>query len=221
MNAAAPLRLVLVRHAETAYNSAGMVQGKADHPLTALGARQAEAAGAVLAREPLDAVYTSPLQRARSTAEAIAAPHALHVRCDGALTEMDIGAMEGLRGPELRARYPEFMAAWLSDAAATTPMPGGESLAQVQTRACAALAGILEAHAQGMVAVVSHNFLLLTLLCYVLDMPLVRFRRLRLHVAGLSMVESRGRALRLTYLNDVCHLERAGLLAADPWLHGR
>lgn len=217
MTSPAPTHLLLVRHAETAQNAGGFVQGRADHPLSERGQLQAEALGQALASMTLAAVYSSPLARARATAEAIARPHGLSVRCDPDLIEMEIGAFEGLSGPEMRARYPEFFADWFSERAGSVRMPGGESLEDVQARARAALMRIMAAHPGETVAVVSHNFLLLCLLCYVLHLPLFRFRQVRLHVASVSQIEAQGDILRIGYLNDVCHLERAGLLSADPW----
>jgi probable phosphoglycerate mutase len=214
---AEPTRLLLIRHAETVQNAGGVVQGRADNPLSELGHAQIEALSASLAATSLSAVYSSPLGRARTTALAVARPHALAVREDADLIEMDIGKMEGLSGAELRRRFPDFLTAWFSAEAGSTPMPGGESLEQVQARARAALQRIVAAHPGESVAVVSHNFLLLSMLCYVIKLPLSSFRRLRLHVASATIVDARGGSFRVDRMNDVCHLERAGLIAADPW----
>jgi broad specificity phosphatase PhoE len=215
---AASTWLFLVRHAETAHNRDGLVQGRADNPLSDLGRVQAAALGDRLAHTPLDAVYSSPLQRARQTARAIATPHGLEPIIEPDLIEMDIGAMEGLGSAELRARFPEFMKAWLSEDAGGAVMPGGESLAQVQERGTAALARIAAAHAGGRVAVVSHNFVLLTMLCHVLGLPLAQFRRLRQGVASLAVLEAAPGQWRLHSFNDRGHLEYGGLLGEDPWV---
>ncbi|HWP33955.1 MAG TPA: histidine phosphatase family protein, partial [Thermodesulfobacteriota bacterium] len=74
------MRLFLIRHGETSWNRRQRCQGVSDVPLSAAGRWQAAALAAVLAEEPLVAVYASPLVRARATAEAIAAPHRLPVR---------------------------------------------------------------------------------------------------------------------------------------------
>lgn len=212
------MRLILVRHAETVQNSAGVVQGRADNVLSDLGREQAAALGDWLAQEPLCAVYSSPLQRARATAAAVAAPHRLDVTLEADLVEMDIGLMEGLTGPELRERHPEFLQAWMSERAASVPMPGGgESLAQVEARAGAAVERIIVEHAEGSVAVVSHNFVVLSLVCRVLALPLHNFRRLRHHVAGATIVDVGTARRTVVHFNEVCHLRRAGLLGDDPW----
>ncbi len=211
------LRLLLVRHAQTAHNRDGLVQGRADNPLSDLGLKQAAALAERLAGAPLEAVYSSPLQRARQTAAAIAAPHGLAVVTEPDLIEMDIGRMEGLSGAELRERFPEFMKAWLSQDAGGAAMPGGESLAQVQARAMVVLDRVTALHSSGAVAVVSHNFVLLTVLCEILGLPLHQFRRLRQGVASLAIVEVLPSQRRLVRFNDLCHLEQADLLGEDPW----
>jgi broad specificity phosphatase PhoE len=212
------LRLILVRHAETVQNSAGVVQGRADNVLSELGRRQAAALGDWLAAEPFVAIYSSPLERARETARAVAAPHGLDVVLEPDLVEMDIGAMEGLTGPELRERHPEFLQAWLSEQAASVPMPGGgESLADVEARAGALIDRIIVKHAEGSVAVVSHNFVVLTLVCRFLALPLHSFRRLRHHVAGATIVDVTSARRTVVHFNEVCHLRRGGLLGDDPW----
>ncbi|HLZ72060.1 MAG TPA: histidine phosphatase family protein [Dehalococcoidia bacterium] len=211
------LRLLLLRHAQTAHNRDGLVQGRADNPLSELGQRQAAALAERLSTAPLEAIYSSPLVRARQTAEAIAAPHGLGVAIEPDLIEMDIGAMEGLSGAELRERFPEFMKAWLSQDAGGAAMPGGESLAQVQARAMAVVERVIARHPAGVAAVVSHNFVLLTVLCAILGLPLHEFRRLRQGVASLAIVEVLPGQRRLVSFNDLCHLEAAGLLGEDPW----
>lgn len=215
-----PLRLLLVRHAETAHNRDGLVQGRADNPLSDLGLKQAAALAERLASAPLDAIYSSPLARARQTAEAVAAPHGLPVAIEPDLVEMDIGQMEGLSGTELRERFPEFMKVWLSEDAGSAVMPGGESLAQVQARAMAVVERVVEQRPGGVVALVSHNFVLLSVLCAVLGLPLAQFRRLRQGVASIATVDALPGQWRLLGFNDRCHLEARGLLGEDPW-HAR
>src|SRR6185436_12047429 len=89
------LRLILLRHGETDSSRARRFTGSRDVELTALGQRQAEAAAAVVPA-PIHAVYASPLERTRTTAEAIAKRHQLTVRLDPRVAEMRFGACEGL-----------------------------------------------------------------------------------------------------------------------------
>ena len=211
------LRLLLIRHAETAHNRDSRVQGQADVPLSELGEHQAAALAEHLRREPLAAVLSSPLQRALATAEAVAAPHGLRVTTDPDLMEMHVGEMEGLSAAEMRARFPEFLAEWVTERGPMLPMPGGESLQQVQERAWRVVERLRSRHPDDTVVLVSHNFVLSCLITRALEMPLHEFRRFRLSVCGVTTLLFRPDRTLLVHLNDTCHLARAGLPSTDPW----
>jgi probable phosphoglycerate mutase len=102
------MRLALIRHGQTDWNLAGRMQGRTDIPLNDTGREQALAAASALAAEHWDAVVSSPLVRARETAELIAA--AIDVPLGASydeLTEQDFGAAEGTLVAELDARWPD------------------------------------------------------------------------------------------------------------------
>jgi probable phosphoglycerate mutase len=158
-------------------------------------------------------VYASPLQRAVDTARPLADAQGLEVRTDARLIEMDIGEMDGLTLAEARERFPDFMRRWLSDEVAELAMPGGESLAEVQERAWRAIEGIRDAHDGGAAAVVTHNFVLLTLLCRVLGLSLARFRRLRHDLGAISVLELTAERQSVVAINDTCHLLKGSALS--------
>ena len=87
--------LVLVRHGETAWNRGEVFRGRADVPLNETGFAQARALAQSLEREPVEAVYSSPLLRALDTAESIAAVHKLPVVKHEGLTDFDCGEWVG------------------------------------------------------------------------------------------------------------------------------
>ena len=215
------MRLTLIRHGETEHNRGQVTLGRADVPLNERGLLQAQAVAASFGTRP-DALYVSPLQRARQTAAAMESRLRLEAVVDDGLIEMDVGEMEHLTGAELRERYPEFLRLWLgggesaSDTVAEARMPGGETLAEVQARAWDAIERIRAAHPAGSVAVVTHNFVILTLTCRALGLPLSGFRRLRAGVASRTVIDinERGES-RVLQLNDLAHLLGAGL-ADDP-----
>jgi broad specificity phosphatase PhoE len=213
------MRLLLIRHAETAHNRENRVQGRADNPLSEVGARQAEALADHLRREPLRAVISSPLIRARATAAAVAAAHGLSVVEDPDLVEMNVGEMEGLGTAAMRDRFPDFLKEWVTERGPSLQMPGGESLRQVQERAWNVVERLREAYAEDsdVVALVSHNFVLGSLITRALDMPLHEFRRFRLSVCGVTTLRFRRDRTVLVQLNDTCHLAHAGLPSTDPW----
>ena len=87
--------IVFARHGQTAPNRDGLVLGRADPELTEEGRRQAARLGDALAGEPVTAILTSPLLRARQTAEAVAAACGVPVTVDERLVEIDWGTWEG------------------------------------------------------------------------------------------------------------------------------
>jgi len=201
------LRLVLVRHGETESNRQGLALGRADVPLNDLGRKQAGRVAAALSAAPLLAVYASPLQRTVDTAMPIAAAHDLPVTIEPAFIEMDVGEVEGLTFAELRERYPALLEKWASADGPLRAMPGGERLLDVQQRATEAVRAISDRHADGAVCVVSHNFVILSLLADALALDLASFRRLRHAVGAITTLELRaGRQPRVLRLNDTCHL---------------
>ena len=201
------LRLFLVRHGETESNRQGLALGRADVPLNDLGREQAAQVAAALADEPLLAVYASPLQRTVDTAKPVAAAHDLPVSIEPAFIEMDVGEVEGLTFTELRERYPQLLETWASADGPQSAMPGGERLLDVQLRATEAVRALAARHAEGAVCVVTHNFVILSLLADVLAIDLASFRRLRHAVGAITTLELRhGRHTRVLRLNDTCHL---------------
>ncbi|MCH8949327.1 MAG: histidine phosphatase family protein [Chloroflexi bacterium] len=207
------MRLLLIRHGETDRNAGRIALGREDVPLNERGRAQAQALAAGLAAsgpdEPIAAVYSSPLQRALATAQPLARALDLEVQTEDGLIEMDVGEAEGRALSELQERFPDFLRAWRSDQVADVPMPGGESLRQVQERAWGAVESLRERHDNETVAVVSHNFVILTLLCRALDLPLARFRRLKHDLAAVSILEIAKERQAVLSLNDRCHLRES------------
>jgi broad specificity phosphatase PhoE len=134
---------------------------------------------------------------------------------------MDVGEMEGISFDVMRERYGDFLRRWLSEEVGDVPMPGGERLRDVQDRAWAAIQRIHERHPNETVLVVSHNFVILTLLCRALGLSLTHFRRFRQHLAATTTLDVREDHTILRRLNDTCHLEPEGLLERGPWWRSR
>ena len=204
------MRLILVRHGETEHNRGKITLGRFDAPLNDRGREQARAVAASFARPP-DAIYASPLSRAFDTAAAIGTAASVAPIVDDGLIEMDVGEMEHLPGAELRERYPDFLRAWFSGECADARMPGGETLREVQDRAWAAVERFGAAHPDGTVVAVTHNFVILMLVCSTLDLPIAQFRRMRPALASKSVIEVGDGAGSLVQFNDTAHLVVAGL----------
>lgn len=204
------MRLFLVRHGETESNRLGLTLGRADVPLNEHGRWQAKRLAGALATEPLAAIYSSPLSRTRDTAAAIAREHNLEVQIEPDLTEMDVGETEGLPFADVRTRFPGLLETWASPQGPTQPMPGGERLIDVRTRAWQTIQAITSRHPEEAACAVTHNFVILSLLTVALGIELADFRNLRHSVGAISILEFNGERVRLLKLNDTCHMDSEG-----------
>jgi len=197
-------RVILIRHAETEWNQKRRIQGGgSDIPLNQNGRRQVACIVARLKNEPLSAVYSSPLGRALETARPIAAERGLEVRAEPALREIEAGEFEGVLVDDIGSYFSQVLTA--SERGDELPrMPGGESLEELKERAWQAVSEIIKRHPEGTVAVVSHYFVILAVVCSVLDIPVSRVRRFRLGTASLSSIEQKDGILRLIGFNESC-----------------
>ncbi|WP_234430688.1 histidine phosphatase family protein, partial [Streptomyces sp. NRRL F-4489] len=115
---------LLVRHGETVWHAENRYAGRTDVPLTDRGREQARTLAHWAATAHLTAIRTSPLTRARLTAAPAADACGLTPHTDPRLTELDFGQGEGLTRDEMRRRFPQQLAAFLTDPA-DHHLPGG------------------------------------------------------------------------------------------------
>lgn len=146
--------LLLARHGESDWNRSKRWQGFADRPLTDLGRQQARELADRLDDTELDAVYSSDLQRARETANAVARRRGLEVKTAADLREVDVGSWSGLTRAEAEARFPEAYARWLRGGEG---WEDGESYDQLRDRVVRAIRHIAAGHEGGRVLVVAHG----------------------------------------------------------------
>jgi broad specificity phosphatase PhoE len=201
-------RLFLVRHGETLANRSFRYIGSRDDALSEIGERQATQLASALAPLPIAAVLSSPLQRARATAAALAAPHQLTVQIAPELRESDFGAWEGLSRAEVLARGTEdaqLLHAWEQDAKLSPP--GGESFAAMQQRVYAYIEQIATLYAGQTLALVSHVGPIKVLLASALEVPISASFRIFLDPATISVIDWQegGHAL-VRLVNSHAHL---------------
>jgi len=202
--------LYLVRHAATANNRARppRLQGRrTDPPLSDEGFQQARQTGRLLAESPLAAVYSSPLLRARQTAEAIALPHGLEVEIVDDLIEVDVGDWEGRPWDEIERNDPAAYKAFMTDAS-VHPYLGGENLQTVLDRAAPALERLMAANLGRLVVAVAHNVVNRSYLARLMDMPLARYRLVPQDNCGVNLLRYRDGKVKVVTLNAVFHLGR-------------
>ncbi|MDQ7849680.1 MAG: histidine phosphatase family protein [Armatimonadota bacterium] len=207
-------RILLIRHGQTEWNRRGIFRGRVDIPLSPTGIRQMEALAARVAAERPARVYTSPLQRALTSARILCPPDAHPPRVVEDLTDMSYGEWEGKPEETVRAQYPDLYARWLAEPHRVRP-PGGESLAEVQQRVAAALREIARSLPAATVAVVAHRVVNKLLLCAALGIGAEGFWRIRQDTGCLNVLEGEVDRLAVVLLNDTCHLQGLEGDAAD------
>jgi ribonuclease H / adenosylcobalamin/alpha-ribazole phosphatase len=179
--------------------------GVTDVPLDDTGLAQATAAAKRLGDDDLDAIVSSPLLRARQTAEAVAGQCGLPVEVDEGFREMDFGEWEARTFAEIQERWPSELKAWLADPLATPP--GAETFADSTARTLEALDHVLAAHPGQRVLVVSHVGPIKSLICAALGAPPSAIFRMHLDIGALCAVDwyPDGPSVLRSY-NDTFHL---------------
>jgi 2,3-bisphosphoglycerate-dependent phosphoglycerate mutase len=168
--------LILARHGETDWNRENRFQGHADPPLNELGRKQSAKLAEALADEPIARVYTSPLRRARETAELVAERLGLEIESLEALREIDVGSWTGLTREEVAERFPEAYARWLERA--PHGFEDGETYEELAARVIPALGALAEAHPATTLLIVTHGG---------------PSRVMQAHAAGVDYAEARRR----------------------------
>ncbi|RVW10951.1 bifunctional RNase H/acid phosphatase [Prescottella agglutinans] len=202
----APTRMLLLRHGQTELSIERRYSGRGNPPLTEYGRAQARAAAERIASKgAIAAVVSSPLGRARETAEAAAGALGMPVTVHEGLTETDFGKWEGLTFAEAQQRDPDLHSRWLSDTAVRPPE--GESFDEVRARIEAVRDDLTAAYAGANILVVTHVTPIKTLLQIALGVGPSLLYRLHLDLASLSIAEfypDGGSSVRL--VNDTSHL---------------
>jgi broad specificity phosphatase PhoE len=174
--------LLLIRHGETEWSRSGQHTGRTDIPLTAAGVAAASVLAPAVASRPVVAAFTSPLSRARRTAELVGLTGALE---DPDLQEWDYGGYEGLTTDQIRQTRPGWFL-WRDGGPAGDAAHPGETAGQVGARADAVLRRTGPLLAGGDVALVAHGHLLRVLTARWLRLEPEAGRYFRLDTGTLS-----------------------------------
>jgi len=197
---------ILLRHGDTRLSPEHRFSGLSDEPLSAEGARQVRAAAHRLASGArIDAIVSSPLQRAAATAAIVAHELGLTTAADDDLRETDFGEWEGLTIAEIQDRWPDAVVAWQHDPEQAPP--GGESFADTACRVNRACERILWQRRGQTVLIVSHITPIKILLCRALGAPLLTIYRFYLGSACINEIQWYGNDFAaVRRVNDTSHL---------------
>ena len=159
-------RIYLIRHGQTAWNKELRCQGHTDVPLDEAGRRQARELAERLRTLPLQAVYSSDLQRARETAELLAAPHGLNVVTTPFLRERNMGRWTGLTWTDRERGWPELCVRWDHGDRDMPEDLAMEPYGALTERLVAAIREVAEKRPGADVAIVTHGGFIAALLDY-------------------------------------------------------
>ena len=202
------LRLFVVRHGETAWSRERRFAGSRDVALEPEGLRQCEGVARALASQVVAAVYASPLERARASAEVIAKPHRLPVEIDPAFGEMAFGEWEGLTREEVAARFPAAYEEW-RHAPHLVRIAGGETLAQVAERARGAVQALAATHSGETIVLVTHAIVTRLIVLDALGLGPERLWTVDATPAGITEIEYEPGWATVHRMNTRAHLEAA------------
>ena len=208
------MKIILIRHGETAWNAERRLQGHLDIPLNAEGERQARMLAGALAAEPLDLIVSSDLQRARQTAQAVATLRGMPLQIEPGLRERCYGGFEGLLYSEIEQRFTAEFAAWQArdvDAILPDGKNCGETFRQFYERATGAILGLAQAHPGRTIAMVAHGGVLECAYRMALGLPLETPRDFKVFNASINRFHLEEGRLALDSWGEVGHLQPAVL----------
>jgi probable phosphoglycerate mutase len=210
-----PTRLVLVRHAVTA-QTGPMLSGRTPGiDLSDQGREQATRLGERLAKLPIAVVYASPIERTTQTATAVAEHHGLEVQPLTGVLEADYGEWTGGKLVDL-AKTDLWKV--VQRAPSRARFPGGESLAEMQTRMVVALEEVVARHRGELVVVVSHADPIKAAIAHYTGVHLDLFQRIVVSPASVTVFELGEHGAAMLKCNDTGSLDE--LLPPPPKAEG-
>ena len=201
-------RIIAIRHGETTWNVDGRIQGHLDIPLNDVGLWQADQAAKALADESIAAIYSSDLQRAFVTAQAVAKVSNLTLNADPGLRERSFGDYQGQTFKQVEAADPDAAQRWRVREPGFA-MPGGESLLDLRTRIATTVDRLAAAHAGEQIVLVAHGGVLDALYRLATRQELQAPRTWALANAAINRLLWTPEGLTLIGWGDTTHLDNA------------
>jgi probable phosphomutase (TIGR03848 family) len=205
--------LLLVRHGSNDWVHGRLAGRLAGVHLNEAGRQQADAVSTRLGELPIEAVYTSPLDRTIETAQAIATPRNLPLRVIEQVQEVDYGEWQGA---ELKELYKHDLWPGVQFYPSGTRFPNGETLGEAQNRMVAALDMLRGRHPKGMIVVVSHADIIKLAIAYYIGMHIDLFQRLEIGTCSVTALAFTKMGPRLLAFNELGNLEHLKPKPEEP-----
>ena len=205
--------LLLIRHGTNDWVHGRLAGWTPGVHLNDDGRGQAAATAARLALLPIEAIYTSPLERTVETAQAIAGPRGLPLRLVEGLGEVKYGEWQGA---ELKELYKHELWPGVQFYPSGTRFPGGETLGEAQVRMVTTLDALRAQHPKGIIAVVSHADIIKLAVAYYVGMHIDLFQRLEISPCSVTALAFTRMGPRLLIYNDTGSLEQLKPKPEEP-----
>ena len=203
-------RIIAIRHGETAWNVDTRIQGHLDIPLNDTGLWQARQVGQALADEPVAAIYSSDLQRAWATAQAVAHTTGAPLTPERGLRERSFGSFQGRTFQQIEGESPEQAQRWRKRDPDFVPDGGGESLTMLRARITRTVDEIATRHRGEQIVLVAHGGVMDVLYRLATRLDLQAPRTWQLTNAAINrLLWSADNGLALVGWADTQHLDAA------------
>jgi alpha-ribazole phosphatase len=201
------MRLLLVRHGETDFNTSHRFMGHSDIDLSPAGRRQIECLRDHLKSEKIDGVYASDLTRTIATAAILTEGRGFRVIPCPELREMNYGRCEGMTFSEINDAYPN-VADRCINFNVSLEFPEGETFKRFTERTVSFLERLKNHKPSDVILVVSHSGPLKALICHFLGIDMEHWWQIRIDTASYSIVDITPRGAVLSRLNDTSCLKK-------------
>lgn len=208
------MKWIFVRHPETEALVHRIIYGQTHSPYTDKGKKSVEWVRKELSSEDVSSIYSSPMERTKTLADAIASAHrGIPVQTDERIKEMGVGVFEQMTIPEAEAAHPEHLRPFLDDFG-NYRAPGSELFTEVKSRVSAFLKEVIlaeeekgkEGHPERPIVVVSHSMAIRGALAYLFDASLSDLWHIRINPAAIIQVEYREGFAILEGMRDPHHI---------------
>jgi len=202
--------IIFLRHGQAKNNTERILAGRTEGiPLTDVGIKQAEHTAKLLAQMNISAIYSSPIQRAKHTAEIVGKHNSLDVMTDDRLIELDMGKFTGVPYDEIFTSHGNvFMKFYNGEL--EIAHNGVETFSEVKKRVLGIVDHVIEKHPDENVVLVTHMDPIKAMLSTIMDLSPTNLFELIIENASLNLFREKDRKFSLSGLN-VMHPSRFDL----------
>jgi len=194
--------IYLIRHGQTEYNDKNIFRGQLNIPLNSYGISQAESIGIALKVITFDVIYTSPLIRAKKTAEIIHKYQSgkISINIENDFTDLNYGKWQAKSKEEVKNNYPKLYHEW-EISPYNIKIPDGESLYDAQKRSWNGLIKIIDSSKDKVICIVSHRVINKLLISKILGIPKTGFWKIRQDTGCINIIEYKDKKFTVIKLN--------------------